>query len=243
MEVEITFEPSGRNGIVAVGSYLSDAAKRLGVEIIDETSGEGAYPAEVVRIKKGRELLSEPTKIELSHLTSERREQGDRLAGQTKIEKNGELVVMVAKKKDAEEKEEKDKVEEFKKEFAEMPLEKKVANLLEMEAVTLSETISFVVNSPFAIFEKVIDVMAEFGLKLEREAKNAQRPSEHKSEAEPEKNGQKKTADKTTKNAGKKSAATKPTVKPESKNTAKAKKAANSTKTAEKEGEEASKQK
>lgn len=56
---------------------------------------------------------------------------------------------MVAKKKEQEadkaEKEERD----FKKEFSELPLEKKVANLLEMEMVTLSETVSFVFNSPF----------------------------------------------------------------------------------------------
>lgn len=182
MEVEIKFEPSGRNGVIAVGTYLSDAARRFGVEIVDEFDGEGEYEADVVEIKRGSELLSEPTKIEIEHLTTQGRNSGKRLAGQARIEKSGELVVMVAKKKEAEIPADEAKIKDFKKEFAELPLEKKVANLLEMEAVTLSETFSFVLNSPFKIFEKAMDVMAEFGLKLEDEAKKAKRPGEHKSE-------------------------------------------------------------
>lgn len=194
MEVEIKFEPSGRNGVVAVGSYLSDVARRLGVEIVDEFDGEGEYEADVVQIKKGAELLSEPTKIEIEHLTSQGRSNGKRLAGQARIEKSGELVVMVAKKKETEIPKEEKRIEDFKKEFAELPLEKKVANLLEMEAVTLSETFSFVLNSPFKIFEKAMDVMAEFGLKLEDEAKKAKRPGEHKPEESAGETAQKTSA-------------------------------------------------
>jgi ferredoxin len=199
-EVEIKFEPSERSGIVPVGTYLSDAAARLGVEIVDELDGEGEYEADVVQVTKGEDLLSEPTKIEIEHLTTEGRNKGQRLAAQTRIEKAGEIVVMVAKKKETEadktEKEERD----FKKEFSELPLEKKVANLLEMEMVTLSETFSFVFNSPFKIFEKGMDILAEFGLKMENDAKKAKRPGEHHTEEEAaedktaEKNGSKKSS-------------------------------------------------
>lgn len=202
-EVEIKFEPSGREGIVPVGTYLSDAALRLGVEIVDEFDGEGEYEADVVRITKGADLLSEPTKIEIEHLSTQGREKGERLAGQTRIEKAGEVVVMVAKKKEKEtdkaEKEERD----FKKEFSELPLEKKVANLLEMEMVTLSETVSFVFNSPFKLFEMGMDVLAEFGLKLEKDAKKAKRPGEHHKEETMEAETEDKTS---AKNGARKSA-------------------------------------
>lgn len=184
MEVIIKFEPSGRNGIVAVGSYLSEAARRLGVEIENETDEPKNYPTDVVNVTKGGDLLSQPTKLEIEHLTSKRRERGDRLAGQAKIERAGDITVMVTKKKEPESPKTDKKMEDFRKEFADLPLEKKVANLLEMEAVTIGETFSFVINSPFKIFEKVMDVMAEFGLKLENDAKKATRPTEHKPKPE-----------------------------------------------------------
>ena len=47
-----------------------------------------------------------------------------------------------------------------------------------MEAVTFGETVAYVVNSPMKVVEKVGDVIAEFGMKLEREAKKASRPKE-----------------------------------------------------------------
>jgi len=60
-----------------------------------------------------------------------------------------------------------------------LPLEKKISSLLQLEAIALGETVSFVINSPFKVFEKAMDVMAEFGFKLEKEAKEATRPKEH----------------------------------------------------------------
>jgi len=185
METEIKFEPEGRSGVVAAGTYLFDAAKRLGVEIPDcERRGESDLCA--VQIVSGKNLLSEPTKAELETLGADRFIKGERLACQAKIEGAGEIVVMAEKKKpsteEAEKEKEKKKVEEFRKEFDELPLEKKIAALLELEAVALGETFSFVLNSPFKIFDKLMDVMAEFGLKMEKEDKNAKRPAEHKAE-------------------------------------------------------------
>ena len=60
-----------------------------------------------------------------------------------------------------------DRSEEYRKEFAEMPLEKKIANLVQLETIALGETVSFIINSPFKIADKVLDVMAEFGFKKE----------------------------------------------------------------------------
>src|ERR1700753_1027030 len=98
MSVEIKFEPSGRNGVVAVGSYLLDAAKRLGVKLDDEFGEEGLTDTCFVKIIKGGDLLSQPTKVETEHLSQERRNKGERLPSQAKIEKPGELIVMVTEK-------------------------------------------------------------------------------------------------------------------------------------------------
>ena len=68
--------------------------------------------------------------------------------------------------------------DQFQAEFEALPLEKKFASLLRMEAVTLSETFAFVVDSPMKVVEKVGDVIMEFGTKLENEMKKATRPSD-----------------------------------------------------------------
>jgi ferredoxin len=192
METEIKFEPEGRSGVVAAGTYLFDAAKRLGVEI-DECERRGESDLCAVQILSGKNLLSEPTKAELETLGADRFIKGERLACQAKIEGAGEIVVMAEKKKpsteEAEKEKEKKKVEEFRKEFDELPLEKKIAALLELEAVALGETFSFVLNSPFKIFDKLMDVMAEFGLKMDKEDKDAKKPAEHKAADEKNENG------------------------------------------------------
>ena len=72
-----------------------------------------------------------------------------------------------------------DRSEEYRKEFEEMPLEKKIASLVRLETIALSETVSFIFNSPFKIADKVLDVMAEFGFKKEEQERAAARPAEH----------------------------------------------------------------
>lgn len=199
MEAELKFEREDRSGVVAVGTYLFDAARRLGIEIEAECGRRGECETCAVRVKSGNEFLSEVTMREKEHLTSKRRKNGERLSCQVKIEKAGEIVIMTHKKKEEEKPVEEVKTEEFRKEFETLPLEKKIASLLELEAIALSETLSFVVNSPSHIFGKIMDVMAEFGLKLEDNDKKAKRPKEHVTEdktetAEPEdENEQKKT--------------------------------------------------
>jgi len=74
---------------------------------------------------------------------------------------------------------EEDKGEEYRKHFAELPLEKKIAELMKLEAIALGDTFSFIVNSPYKIFEKIGDVMADVGVKMENKAREAQRPEEH----------------------------------------------------------------
>lgn len=178
-EVELKFENENRSGVVAVGSYLIDAAHRLGVEVECERRGESDLCA--MKVTKGRELLSAPTLAETEQLSEQRRKDGERLSCQAKLEKAGEIVIMITQKNEENKPEtEEEKTKEFRKEFEELPLEKKIANLLELEFMTLSETFNFVLNSPFKIVDKAMEVMAEFGLKLEEKDKEAKRPKEHK---------------------------------------------------------------
>ena len=182
MEVEVKFEPSGRSGIVAPGTYIIDAALRLGIKIEDECGRKGECDTCAVKITKGGELLSEPTKAELEHLSAERRKKGERLSCQAKIEKIGEIIIMTTEKP----KPEVPPFETFKKEFAELPLEEKVKKLIDLESITLSETFTFVLNLPYYIGEKIRDGIAEFGFMKEEAEKKAKRPTEHKTEEKAE---------------------------------------------------------
>lgn len=187
MEAELKFEKEDISGIAVVGSYLIDAAKRLGIQITDECGRLGLCDTCVVTVKSGAEFLSEPTKAELEQLTDERLKAGERLSCQAKITGEGEIVIRTHEKKDTRPEEEK-KHEEFRKEFDALPLEKKIAKLVELEAVTLGETLSYVINSPFAIGEKVVEFLSGFGFKFEKQAKEAKKPEEHKE------NGKEETA-------------------------------------------------
>jgi len=179
MSVDIKFEPDGRNGVIAEGSYLWDAAKRLGVRLPAECEGRGTCDTCAVVVVEGATLLSPLTQAEREHLSAERRAIGERLACQTKVERAGELVlrpVPVAEREETTE----ETVKEFRKEFKELPLEKKIATLVELEAVTLFQTLGALTNLPSTIGEKVMDLMAGFGRNLSAREREAHRPAEHR---------------------------------------------------------------
>lgn len=180
-DVEIKFEREGLEGIVPVGTYLADAARRLGVRFPEPcVSGSGEHFC-AVTITHGGELLSPPTSIETAYFEAHGSHKGQRLADQAKIERPGEISVMTTEKKTEkkDESEVDDKNEQYRKEFSEMPLEKKIASLVHLEAIALGETFSFILNSPYMIIDKAMDVMAEFGFKKEEAARRAGRPEEH----------------------------------------------------------------
>ena len=196
-EVEIKFEREGREGLVAVGSYLIDAAKRFGIRFEDVCSLETDTHFCSVTITGGGDLLSPQTKAESEHFRKHGRSNNERLACQSRIERSGEVAVMTKETiKDEPEVEvsPEDRNEQYRKEFAEMPLEKKIASLVQLETIALGETVSFIVNSPFKIADKMMDVMAEFGFKKEVQEKEAARPAEHQAKS----NGDAKNADVTT---------------------------------------------
>jgi uncharacterized 2Fe-2S/4Fe-4S cluster protein (DUF4445 family) len=133
MSVNIKFEPEGRSGIIAEGTYLWDAAKRLGVFLPAECEGRGECDTCAVVVREGATLLSSLTEREREHLSPERLATGERLACQAKVERAGELVLEpVPATERAETSEE--AIKEFRKEFREMPLDKKLATLVELES-------------------------------------------------------------------------------------------------------------
>ena len=175
-EVKIKFENEGLDGLVAVGTYLSDAMARFGI-FPDEPCDHSlkSHNCSVVATE-GVFLLSELTPTEDEHFAKNGRKANERLACEAKIERPGEVLIMTDQtKKDTAKDDAKDK---FHEEFEALPLEQKFAKLFKMEAVVLGETVSYVLDSPYKILEKLGDVMAGFGRKMEEEAKKAKRPAE-----------------------------------------------------------------
>lgn len=177
-EIDIKFEREGLEGVIAEGSYLIDAMKRLGVRLDGVCEPQNDIHFCVVTVTRGSGLLSSETSAEAEHFAKHGHNDNERLACQAKFERGGEVTIMTKEKKE-EPAAAADREAEYRKEFTELPLEKKIANLLQLEAIALGETVSFVINSPFKIFEKAMDVMAEFGFKMEKQAKEATRPKEH----------------------------------------------------------------
>lgn len=199
-DVEISFVREGVSGVVAVGNYLSNAMRQFGIRIEPDCDNSAGMHNCEVTVTVGEKLLSPVTAAELKHWGDGGRKAGVRLACQAQIVKTGEIVVMT--KENKEEPKTESRGEQFRKEFTELPLEQKISELVRLEAIALGETFSFILNSPLKVFEKVGDVMAEFGKKLENEDKKATRPAEHCNGAEksagekgpPKKGGSKKKA-------------------------------------------------
>ncbi|HEY8562914.1 MAG TPA: 2Fe-2S iron-sulfur cluster-binding protein [Pyrinomonadaceae bacterium] len=186
MEAELKFEKENISGIAVVGSYLIDAAKRLGVDITDDCGRLGLCDSCAVTVTGGAEFLSAPTKAELEQLSEERRNRGERLSCQAKITGVGEIVIRTHEKKDPRPEEQK-KHEEYRKEFDALPLDQKISRLMELEAVALGETLSFILNSPYTIGGKIVDILSGFGFKIDKDAKEARKPEEHRTNGAAEK--------------------------------------------------------
>lgn len=162
MEAELHFEREGIDGIAVVGSYLIDAARRLGVTVGGECGRLGLCDSCAVIVKSGAEFLSVPTRAEIDTLKDERLEKGERLACQVKIAAVGSIGIETIEPKDP--RTEKQRlVDDFRRYFEELTLEQKIAQLLEFEAVALNDTLSFVMNSPYKAGGKVVDFLSRFG--------------------------------------------------------------------------------
>lgn len=178
MSVDIKFQPDGHHGIIAEGTYLWDAAKRLGVHLPASCEGRGECDTCAVVVERGATLLSSLTEAERKQLSPERLAAGERLACQAKVERGGELVLRpVPATERAETADE--TVKDLRKEFRDLPLERKLATLVELEAVTMMQTLNTIANSPFSLVEKMMDFMAGKGRRLSEREREARRPAEH----------------------------------------------------------------
>ena len=79
VNVEWKLEDGRRGGIVAEGTYLWDAAKRLGVRLPAECEGRGECDTCAVVVEEGATLLSGLTEAERTRLSPERLAAGERL--------------------------------------------------------------------------------------------------------------------------------------------------------------------
>lgn len=184
VNVEWKTEGQGHGGIVAEGTYLWDAAKRLGVRLPAECEGRGECDTCAVIVEGGATLLSSLTDAERTQLSPERLAAGERLACQAKVEHGGDLVLRPVPATERAETQD-ESVKDFRKEFREMPLQKKLATLMEFEAAAAYQTLTALVNLPFEAIEKGLDLLAGRGRTLSQRDRAAHRPSGHKTETEP----------------------------------------------------------
>jgi ferredoxin len=155
MSVSITFEPSGLSGVVAEGTYLIDAARRMGVSLgAGCTTGKGECPACLVSVKAGADLLSPPSAAEQKQLGVEQSDQ--RLACQVKLEHHGEVVVMASARQPGGSAP-RDTKSEVKRDFGSLPLSEKIATLVQLEAITMSEAFDSVIEKPLAFGARKMD--------------------------------------------------------------------------------------
>ncbi|HSE30207.1 MAG TPA: 2Fe-2S iron-sulfur cluster binding domain-containing protein [Pyrinomonadaceae bacterium] len=157
MSVTITFEPSGVSGMVATGTYLIDAAKRLGAPVgVGCMRGKAECATCVVKVTSGSELLSPPGTIEQTFLSQEQLDQSLRLVCHAKLEGDGEVVVR-AMRQQARAKPSTTPDVDVRQQFGNLPLEKKISTLLHLEAMTVSEAFNAAIDKPLAFGAKTFD--------------------------------------------------------------------------------------
>lgn len=153
MSVEIKFEPNGPSGLVAEGTSILDAARRLGFQIPDCGGCDGTC---VVRIVTGATLLSPLTDAERKQLSAERLAAGERLACECKVERGGELVVMLVpqteRTRTAEE-----KTRDLRQEFSELPFDRKIATLMQLETIAVTQAFDRITDASVSLGKKIFD--------------------------------------------------------------------------------------
>jgi ferredoxin len=165
MSVEIRFEPDGPSGLVAEGTLITDAARRLGFQITDCGECDGTC---AIRIVTGMALLSDLTDTERKQLSAERLASGDRLACQCKAERGGELVIrLVADYERARSAEQ--KTRDLRQEFSELPFDRKIATLMQLETVAVTEAFDKITDASISLGKKILDtVMSDASAKADQ---------------------------------------------------------------------------
>jgi ferredoxin len=167
MSVEIKFEPDGPSGLVPEGTLVLDAARRLDFQIPDCGVCDGTC---AIKIITGNTLLSDLTETERQQLSPARLAAGERLACQCKAERGGELVIkLVAKSERTRTAEE--KTRDLRQEFSELPFDRKIATLMQLETVAVTEAFDKIADASVSWGKKIFDtVMAEASAKADQSA-------------------------------------------------------------------------
>ena len=182
VNLEWKADGEGRSGIVAEGAYLWAAVKRIGVRLPAECEGRGQCDTCAVVVAEGATLLSGLTDAERKILSPERLAAGERLACQAKIESGGDVVlrpVPVTERSETTEEAARDLREEFRR----MPLKKKFATLVGIEADMAYETLVRAVDIPFDLFGRGLELLAVRGRRLAQSERASHRPAETASAA------------------------------------------------------------
>ena len=156
MSVEIKFEPDGPSGLVAEGTSVMDAAKRLGLHIPAECEGRGECDTCAVKIITGATLLSDLTDGERKQLSAERLAGGERLACQCKAERGGELSLRLVEPTERARTTE-EKTADLRKEFSELPFERKMATLIQLETIAMTQALDTITDQSVAFGKKIFD--------------------------------------------------------------------------------------
>src|SRR5215213_2098462 len=165
VNVEWKTAGGGHTGLVADGTFLLDAARRHGIVLPTECGGRGECDTCAVVVEAGASLLSPVTEAERVRLGAERLSAGERLACQATAERPGDLSLRpVPAAERAETTEE--TARDFKEEFKRLPLRKKLATLVGLEAEVAYETLVRAVDIPFDLFGRGLDVLAGRGRRL-----------------------------------------------------------------------------
>ena len=104
-------------------------------------------------------MLSALTDAERTQLSAERLAAGERLACQCQVERGGELVIrLVAQTERSQTAEE--KTRDLRKEFSELPFERKMSTLIQLETIAMSEVLETIADRSAAFGKKLFDAVA-----------------------------------------------------------------------------------
>lgn len=156
MSVEISFEQDGGHGLVATGTSLWEAAKRLGIQLRADCNGRGECDACAVLITSGAHLLSPANERERKMLGDERLIIAQRLACQATLDRSGAVSACAATILP-----EADKQNEPGKAFRELTTGKQVSALIELQAVAITEAVNTLRGKSNALIEKFLNLKSQ----------------------------------------------------------------------------------
>ena len=179
MSVNVEFAPEGQHGVVAEGTYLWDAAKRLGVRLPAECEGRGECDTCAVVVKEGATLLSSLTDAERSRLSPERLASGERLACQAKVERAGTLVLQPVPQPERETATTEEATKDIRTDFRDMTLQQKFATLAEFEIIAATQTFRAIADLSLSALGRGLDAVVGAGRARAQRQRAAHRPPEH----------------------------------------------------------------